>query len=456
MLKKNDIIHADIVSMSSEGFGIAKYSDNELHDFVVFVKGAATGEKADVRIIKILTSYAIAITERIYTPSPLRITPRCAAAGRCGGCAFGHIKYEEELRIKKNEVTSLLRRALGTDICAINDVVPSPQIYRYRNKAQMPLSPLGKFGMYAKRSHTVITADSCALNDESFDSVQKAVEKYIDECRVSAYDETTGKGLIRHLYMRRAHTTKQIMLVLVVSDADIPYRDKLISAARSVPGMTSIYLNVNNAKTNVILGHKYIHIWGKREIQDQLCGLKFTIHPNSFYQINSPQTEQMLKWIKDHAQITKTDTVLDLYCGIGTIGLSLADIAGYIIGIESVPQAVDNARDNAAANSIFNAEFHCADAENASEILKGIGRRPEVIVVDPPRKGLGPHAVEFIIRQMPRTLIYISCNPSTLARDLTQLADKGRYKISAVQPFDMFPRTSHVETVVCLTRTEQQ
>ena len=444
MLYKNQTVDLAVTSMTFEGLGVARYTDSDLQNFVVFVQGTATGDVAECTILKTEKHYAYAAVKRLKTASPFRLSGFCSAQGKCGGCAFGHVSYEHELAVKKAFVEQEFRKNFTGNTCLVEEVVPSPQETGYRNKIALPISPDGTCCFYAKRSHRPVRIPDCRLNDPAFLPIIRALEQVLTTEKIPIYNEKTHRGILRYLVLRRAHVTGEIMAVLVVTTDAFPQKDALIRALSAVPDVRSVYLNINEKRTNVILGTKCVLQFGKEKISDTLCGLSFEISPLSFYQINSPQAEAIYAAARDGLQLRKNDVLLDLCCGIGTIGLSMAKQVRSVLGIEIVPEAIADARENAARNGIRNAVFRVADA---SQVLKIANEKPTALVVDPPRKGLDEATVRAILELSPQRIAYISCNPSTLSRDAERLS--GRYQIARIQPFDMFPRTAHVETV-CL------
>lgn len=455
MLNKNDIIELTVTDMTFEGMGVAKYSGDGLCDFVIFIHGAVMGDVADCRIVKVLKKHAFAIIEKIIVPSDDRIHAVCPVFSKCGGCTYQNINYETELRYKRKCIQNAFRCNYPDFGGEIPEVVASPVITGYRNKVQYPLSEDGSFGFFAKRSHRIVKVDRCNLQDPSFGSIIKAVEEYIKEFGIHPYDEKTGTGLLRHLYLRKAHSTGEIMVCLVATSSNLPHKEQLTSALSACEGVTSIYLNVNKNQGNVILGRECIPIWGNEAINDILCGLKFKISPLSFYQINSAQTENLYSYIANSGFLSKDDVLLDICSGIGTISLIMASKVKHVYGIEIVEQAVNDAYQNAAANKITNADFFRCDMGKIDSLehhFKKTGA-PTVMIADPPRKGLSEETVEAIKKYLPEKFIYISCNPATQARDLALLNKEEKlYEITEMRPFDMFPRTGHVENVVFMSR----
>lgn len=456
MLNKNDRITLKIVAISGEGFGVGRYSDESVRDFVVFVATAAVGDVVDVLVLKVLKNYAFAKIVSLVEASPDRVRATCSVFGKCGGCCFRHIDYAAELRCKTDYVRDVFKKNYPDCPSKINDALPSVKNDGYRNKAQFPISADGKCGYYAINSHRVIPCDACLLTPAVFSEITRAVEDYISEYSVPVYDEMTQKGLLRHVCIRRAPSTGEISVVIVSTSESLPHKSQFLSRLYSIEGVKSIYLNVNRKNTNVIYGAKNILLWGEPVITDILCGKSFEVSPMSFYQVNSETCEKLYNYVKDGLNLEKSDILLDLYCGIGTIGLSCADSVGRVIGIEVVRDAVENAVRNAEINKIENAEFFFSSASDTEEIFRSIlpDCRPNTVIVDPPRKGLDRQTIDAILKLAPEKFAYISCDPATLARDLQLLDALGGYVPKTVQPIDMFPRTKHIETVCFLSRVK--
>lgn len=451
-LKKNDEIEVTIESMSSIGSGVGHYEG-----MAVFVSGTAVGDRVLAHVIKAKKSYAVAKAFKILKPSESRIQPDCLVSGRCGGCAYRHITYEAECQLKWERVRDALARIGGLDLVP-EPIVPAEQITRYRNKAQYPVSIQDEnveFGFYAAHSHRVVPCGDCPLQPEEFKEGLEAFRRWALESGVTGYHETTHKGLLRHIYFRKAFCTGEIMACAVINGNELPKPDLLVTYLRqALPGLKSVVVNRNRDKTNVILGKRTTVIWGSPTITDELLGLRFTLSPHSFYQVNYAQTEKLYAKARAFAGLTGKEIVVDLYCGAGTIGLTMADKAKKIIGIEIVPQAVENARQNAAQNGIENAEFFCMDAAEGAKELRRKAIKPDVVVLDPPRKGCGEDLIHTVAEMAPERVVYVSCDPATLARDLAVFQGLG-YTTQKAVPFDLFPRTVHVETVVVLHRKEE-
>lgn len=452
-LLKNRLYEIKIDAISSQGNGIGR-----IGGMAVFVPNSAIGDTLEVKILKVEKKLAYARIERIIDPSPDRIEQDCPVFEKCGGCAFRHISYEAELEAKYQRVADALKRIGGIDI-APEPIIGADAPDRYRNKAQLPIGKDSKgelqIGFFAPRSHRIVDTVTCLLQPEIFDKTMKILRHWIKEKNVSVYDEATHKGLLRHLYIRWAEATGEIMVCLVINGNNIPAARELTDLLTSqIPNLKSVVLNINREKTNVILGEDCRTIWGSDHITDTLCGLKFKISPLSFYQVNHTQAEKLYNKAIEYATLTGKETVLDLYCGAGTIGLSMAPKAKEVIGVEIVEQAVSDAIENARINKINNARFICKDAAAAAEELSAQGIRPEVVVIDPPRKGCDKALIDTIVKMIPEKIVYVSCDPATLARDLTIFAEKGYPTLSAT-PLDMFPRTPHVECVTLMSKVEK-
>ncbi len=450
ILKKNDEIKLNITTLTSQGSGLGRYND-----MAVFVEGAAPGDELIVHIIKMKKNYAVGKIKKIVRPSKCRIDTDCVYDSRCGGCVYRHISYEEELKIKKQTVTDALQRIGGLSIEA-EEILSVKDPKYYRNKAQIPvgLSEDGniQIGFYSKRTHRIIDSDCCLLQNEDFHTVIPLIRKYIAENPVTIYNEKTGKGLLRHIYLRQARQTKEMMVCLVINGDNIPRKERLIELLlSSCTNIKSVVLNINKKDTNVILGDECQTIWGSDFIEDTLCGLTFRISPLSFYQVNPEGTELLYNKAKEYADLTGKEVLLDLYCGAGTIGLTMADKVKSLIGVEIIPQAIENAKENARLNNIENVRFICDDATGAAKTLYVEGIRPDVVVLDPPRKGCSVEVIRTVSDMHPDRVVYVSCDPATLARDLKSFSELG-YETKKATAVDMFPRTTHVETVVQLVR----
>ena len=449
MLKKNDEIQLTVKSCTVQGSGVCDYNG-----MTVFVRGAVTGDHIIAHIIKVKKTYAVGIIKKITQRSPIRIKPECAVSEKCGGCCFAHISYDAELEIKHTQVSDNFRRIGGLDI-DLKPIIGSPSCSRYRNKAQYPVGKDGGFaqiGFYAPMSHRIIDCADCSLQPEDFRRVVDVFRDWIRERKISVYDETAHKGLLRHIYIRKGFVTGEIMVCLVANGKTVPFADELIRNLKAeINGLKSVILNVNTKNTNVVLGDECITLFGSDYITDELCGLKFNVSPLSFYQVNHDTAEILYNKAKQYASLTGEETLIDLYCGTGTIGLTMARDAKQLVGVEIVPQAVENAKKNAEVNSIDNARFICADASKAAEILFEEGIKPDVVILDPPRKGCDAALLETVSKMSPERVVYVSCDSATLARDCARFLEVG-YEVREATPVDMFPRTGNVETVVLLSQ----
>ena len=435
-------------TVTIEGYGEGGMGVARIDGHVVFVHGALRGEKCRVLILKTLKSVAFAKVLEVIEPSSERITPDCPYFPRCGGCTYRHIRYEEELRLKKQRVQDNLSRIGGSDV-TVEEILGARDTLRYRNKAQYPVSKDGAVGFYRARTHEVIECEHCLLVKPEADAAAEALREYMQSCRVAGYDEKTGRGLVRHLYIRSNAAGESLVCVLVNGDK-LPKEDRLVALLRDAcPKCTGIVLGTNTKKGNVILGDRYRTLWGSDRLEDTLCGKTFRLSVPSFYQVNRVQAERLYAKAIEFAGLTGQETVLDLYCGAGTITLALSDHAKKVLGAEIVPEAIDDARENAARNGVKNAEFFCGDASDVAKKLARENLRPDVITVDPPRKGLAADVVESIAEMQPGRVVYVSCDSATMARDVKRLADLG-YTAQRACAVDMFPRADHVETVCLL------
>lgn len=446
-MQKNDEIILEITGYSSEGSGIGKYNG-----MAVFVPSAAAGDTVKVHIVKVKKTYAYGKITEIITPSPDRTENSCPVFSQCGGCVYRHISYKAECKLKYEKVYEAVKRIGGTDILP-SPIIPSACPDNYRNKAQYPIAQNGRTGFYAFHSHRIISFDSCALQPAVFSEITDICSSWIKNENISVYNEETGKGLLRHLYIRIAEKTDEIMVCLVINGERLPKAEILTDMLKAALGncLKSLQININREKTNIILGGKCAVIYGEPHITDILCNIRVRLSPLSFYQVNRASAELLYNKAAEYAA-PENKTVLDLYCGAGTIGLSLADRAKRVIGVEVVPQAIEDARFNARLNGIKNAEFICADAKDAAAELESNGLKPDTVIVDPPRKGLTPKLVETIaLGFKPERVVYVSCDPATLARDIAVFRENG-YALLEYTPVDMFPRTAHVETIVLLQK----
>ena len=453
-LQKNQILTLRIERLSSDGSGVAHSPDGE----TVFVPGAAPGDEADVRIVKDCKRYAFGILDHLRTPSPDRIPVDCAVAGPCGGCSLRHLDYTAELRAKQENVTDAFRRIGGLDVPVL-DICPSPEVDRYRNKVQFPVG-LDKngnpcIGFYAGRTHRIVPCPDCKLQPGVLNDIGNALCRFFAENGIQPYNEETGRGLVRHIFLRRGAHSGQIMVCLVCTRPNLPHADALCTRLREqFVDIATILLNVNSKNTNVILGTETHTLYGPGYIEDTLCGVPVQLGPLSFYQVNTLAAERLYGIAAQYAQLTPDDLLLDLYCGMGTIGLSMVDHCRELVGVEIVPEAIESAKSNAARMGDAVAAkscFFCADAGQAATRLAAEGLHPDVVMLDPPRKGCDEATLSAVVRMAPRRVVYVSCNPATAARDAAWLENNG-YHAEKVQPVDLFPRTKHCEAVLLLSK----
>lgn len=442
---KNQVYTAEILGYSTEGLGIARIGGQ-----VVFVHDAIAGEVCDILIMKVLKNAAFGKAVAWKTVSPHRREPDCPYYRQCGGCAFRHMNYAEELRAKGQRVQDALARLGGSSV-TVEEVLGAAEPLHYRNKSQYPVSADGKVGFYRARTHQVTDLSACLIQKPQADAAAGALRRYMAAQHVPGYDEKTGQGLVRHLYVR-TNAKGQSLICVVVNGERLPGEEALVEAMRqAVRSAVGVVLNVNTRRSNVILGDRYRTLWGEDTLTDTLCGHSFRLSIPAFYQVNRDQAEVLYCKAVEYAGLTGTELVLDLYCGAGTITLTMADRAKKVIGAEIVAPAVENARENAAANGIENVEFFCGDAGDIAARLAEERLRPEVICVDPPRKGLAPEVIDAMVQMGPERIVYVSCDPATLGRDVKLLAQRG-YAARRAAAVDLFPGTAHVETVVLLSR----
>ena len=450
MLEKNGIYEAVVTDYTAEGQGIA-----HVEGCAVFLPNAIAGERVRLRIEYPRKTWASGKILEILEKSPHRVNRECPVAKLCGGCDFWHMDYEEETRLKAERVKTCLNRLAGENLTEV-PILAAPDCRGYRNKAQYPMAAKkGRAfaGFYRSGTHQVVENKSCRILPPEADAVKDAVIDYVNQYRVSVYDEASHTGLLRHIYVRRGAVSGQILVCLVCNGEKLPRAEALLERLKKIPGFTTLVLSVNTKKGNAVLGDKFVTLFGPGYIEDTLCGLNFRLSPRSFYQVNHDQAQRLYETAISLAKITKSDTVLDLYCGVGTITLATAGAAGKVIGVEVIPQAVEDAKDNARRNGIENAEFFCGDAGQAALALEAQGVHPDVAVVDPPRKGLNADTIEALSRMAPRRIVYVSCDPATLARDVALLKERG-YALRSATAADLFPRCAHVETVVLLSKGE--
>ena len=455
-LQKNQILTLRIERLSSDGSGVAHSADGE----AVFVPGTAPGDEARVRIVKDCGRYAFGILDELLTPSPDRIPVDCPVAGPCGGCSLRHLDYAAELRAKQESVLDAFRRIGGLEVPVL-DILPSPDVDRYRNKVQFPVG-IDKngapcIGFFAGRTHRIVPCPDCKLQPSVLNEIGNALCAFFARQGIRPYDEQSGKGLVRHIFLRRGAHSGQIMVCLVCTRAKLPHAEQLCTALREqFPAISTILLNVNAQNTNVILGSENHILYGPGYIEDTLCGVPVRLGPLSFYQVNTLAAERLYGVAAQYAQLTPDDALLDLYCGMGTIGLSMAEQCRELIGVEIVPEAIESAKANAARMGkavAAKSRFFCADAGQAATQLAAEGLHPDIVMLDPPRKGCDEATLSAVVRMAPRRVVYVSCNPATAARDAAWLEQNG-YHAEKVQPVDLFPRTKHCECVIALSKGE--
>ena len=453
MLSKDKMYVVEIVDIGQGGVGIGKFEG-----FTVFVDGGLIKDKIKVKIIKSKKNYAVGEIVEILEPSPYRVERKCSKELKaCGGCQIQELDYKEQLNLKTNEVKQVISRIGKLDDVVIHDALGMEEPFRYRNKAQFPIQKVDGvpvIGFYKKKSHDIIPTDQCIIQHDVNDKIIKIIKTYIRAYNVSIYDEKTHTGVLRHLVTKVGFTTKEVMVVLVANGRKLPYLNELASVLKeNIPGFKTLVVNINREKTNVILGNENRIIYGDGKINDNIGDLVFEISPLSFFQVNPLQTEVLYNKALEYANLGENDTVFDIYCGIGTISLFLAQKAKKVYGIEIVEEAIKDAKRNAEINKLDNVEFYVGKAEEVVPKMYKQGKRANVVVVDPPRKGCDEKVLDTIISMQPDRVVYVSCNPSTLARDLNYLDERG-YKCLEVQPVDMFPHSVHIENVALIVKKQ--
>ncbi len=450
MLIKNNYYDVEIQSMGSNGEGIAK-----IDDLVVFVPNAVVEDKLKIKIIKVKKKYAIGKIEEIIKPSKNRVEVDCNVYNKCGGCNLLHINYEEQLKYKKQKVRDVIERIGKIKEVNINDTITMDNPLYYRNKVQFPAGEVNgklKFGFYRKRTHDVVPVQHCVIQDKLTENITSVVESFLNENKIQPYDEKTHRGLVRHLFVRMGKKTNEIMVALVLKNGKLPNEEELVKKLlKANENIKSVLINVNREKTNKILGNKTRVIYGDEFITDYIGDVKFKISLLSFYQVNPIQTEKLYNKTLQYANLNGNETVIDAYCGIGTISLLLAKKAKKVYGIEIVEEAINDAKENAEINNINNCEFLVGKSEDIIFDLEEKGIQADVIVVDPPRKGCDEVLLQSIIKSNVKKLVYVSCDPATLARDIKILCDGG-FRVNEVTPVDMFPGSTHVESVALLNK----
>lgn len=450
---KNEYYDATFEDLTHDGLGVAK-----INGFPIFVKNGLPGEKAKIKVIKVKKGYGYGRLIELYEQSPDRAEPSCPVYKQCGGCQLQHLSYDGQLRAKQKHVKEVMARIGKLENVIVHPVIGMKDPWRYRNKAQVPVGEREGglvAGFYQERSHEIIDMDACLIQQEMNDAVVRTVKKICEKYRIPAYNEVTHKGVLRHIMARYGAATQEVMVVLITRTAELPHKKKIVQEIiESVPNVKSIIQNINPKRTNVIMGDETKVLWGAEYIYDYIGDIKFAISARSFYQVNPEQTKVLYEKALAYAQLTGEETVIDAYCGIGTISLFLAKKAKKVYGVEVVPEAIEDAKRNAALNSITNVEFAVGEAEAVIPKWYEQGIRADCIVVDPPRKGCDETLLQTIIAMKPKRVVYVSCNPATLARDLRILEDGG-YQTLEVQPVDMFPHTAHVECCALIKRIEE-
>ena len=449
-IKKNDIIKLKIEDISNDGNGVGRYEN-----MAIFIPYTSIGDELSVKIVKVAKTYAFGIVDNIKKPSSDRVEVDCVNYFKCGGCNFRHISYEAELKSKQKFVDDCITRIAKLDIKS-DTILASPQENRYRNKVQYPLTVNEKgdiiYGFYKDRSHSIVPCKDCLLQPEHFSNILNDVCKMIQKLKIPIYNEHTHKGIIRHIYLRDGVRSGEVLLCVVINSNTLPNSKNFVNEITALyPNIKSIVLNVNKKQTNVITGLKCITIYNKNDIDDILCDVPVKLNPLSFYQVNTKGAEQLYNVAKDFAEVKKEDILLDLYCGMGTIGLSMAKEVKQLIGVEIIPEAIEAAKVSAKKMNLTNTKFIASDAGKATEKLLNENLKPTIIILDPPRKGCDETTLNCVIKMNPERIVMVSCNASTAARDIKYLS-KNNYQVIKIKPVDMFPRTKHVETVVLMSR----
>lgn len=451
-VKKNDRVTVTIEDLTHDGNGVGK-----VDGYPLFIQGGLPQETAEVHVLKTLKNYGFAKIVEIIEPSPNRVDAPCIYFGKCGGCQLQHLSYEAQLKWKENMVRNVMKR-IGKIDAPVRAIKGMEDPWNYRNKSQIPfgMSETGPIaGFYKSRTHQIVDMERCLIQVSEADILMANLKKELEEIGLQPYNEHSHQGMLRHVVVRVGRATGEVMVVLVTKNRKFPQKNAVIELIRKlVPNVTSIVQNVNSEKTNVILGNETITLWGKETIEDTIGGVRFEISARSFYQVNPVQTEVLYKQALDYANLTGEETVIDAYCGIGTISLFLAEKAKHVMGVEIVEQAIEDANRNAKLNGFSNTYFEAGPAEEVIPRWYSEGKRADVLVVDPPRKGCDQALLDTIIEHKPKRVVYVSCNPSTLARDLRILEDGG-YKTVEITPVDMFPQTTHVECVALMSRVDE-
>lgn len=450
MINKNDVIKGKVIDLTHEGHGVIK-----LDRYPIFVPNVLIDEEVEFKVIKVKKNFAIGKLIKVLKQSEQKVIPPCIYYEKCGGCQLQHMSYESQLKMKKQQVVNLFHKKAKLEETVIHDTIGMDYPWRYRNKSQLPV---GKdknnktiMGYYRQRSHDIIDMDSCLIQDEKQQELMNDIKQWLNELNVSIYNEKNKKGLLRHVVIRTSRYTNEVMIIFVTNGSKFKEAETLVHRLTELyPNITSIKQNINNSHSNVIMGKQSMTLYGKDKITDQLSETIFEISDQSFYQINSVQTEKLYQKAIDYAQLSGNEIVLDTYCGIGTIGLYMAPVAKHVYGVEIVPSAIQDAKQNALINHFDNTTFECGKAEEVIIEWKQKGIEPDVIMVDPPRKGCDQVFIETLLELAPKRIIYISCNPSTQQRDAQLLANL--YYLKEITPVDMFPHTTHIETVALFER----
>lgn len=452
VINKNDVIQGNVVDLTHEGHGVVK-----LDRYPIFIPNALIDEEIEFKIIKVKKNFAIGKLLKVKKASTQRVAPPCKYYWKCGGCQLQHMTYEAQLAMKKEQVVNLFHRKAQFNNTIINDTIGMTNPWYYRNKSQLPIGENQKhdiiMGYYRQRSHDIIDMDSCLIQDSQHQDIMNKVKQWLSELNISAYNEKNKKGTMRHLVIRTGHHTNELMVIFVTNGSKLKHANQLVEkSTQAFPNITSIKQNINNSHSNVIMGQQSVTLYGKDKIVDQLSDITFKISDQSFYQINSSQTEKLYQKAIDYAQLDGEETVLDTYCGIGTIGLYMAPIAKHVYGVEVVPSAIKDAQQNATLNGFKNTTFVCGKAEEVIIEWKQQGIKPDVVMVDPPRKGCDETFLQTLLKLSPKRIVYISCNPATQQRDAQLLSS--HYELKEITPVDMFPQTTHIETVALFERKE--
>ncbi|WP_260832881.1 23S rRNA (uracil(1939)-C(5))-methyltransferase RlmD [Staphylococcus capitis] len=449
-LKKNEVHTGKVIDLTHEGHGVVK-----IDRYPVFVPNALIEEEIEYKLIKVKKNFAIGKLLEVKNKSKDRVEPPCVYYYKCGGCQLQHMTYQAQLNMKKEQVVNLFHRKGPFEDTPIQPTLGMEQPWRYRNKSQIPVGKDNKaiMGFYRQRSHDIIDMDSCLIQDEQHQNIMNYVKHWFNELNMSIYDEKNKRGLMRHLVIRTGYHTDEIMVIFVTNGKKFKNANVLVQKLISeFPNITSIKQNINDTHSNVIMGPQSVTLYGKDKIVDELSEVTFNISDQSFYQINSAQTEKLYQKAIDYAQLTGEEIVLDTYCGIGTIGLYMAPQAKHVYGVEVVPSAIKDAQENATKNQLNNTTFECGKAEDVILEWKAQGIKPDVVMVDPPRKGCDETFIKTLLKLNPKRIVYISCNPSTQQRDAQLLSDN--YHLVEITPVDMFPQTTHIETVALFERKE--